>query len=344
MPTIKEIAKRANTSIGTVDRVIHNRGRVSKEVAEKVKQVINELNYKPNVFARHLKLSKEFCFGILMPEFTQDGGYWQMPLAGINRAQDELETHKVKIQYFNYDQYSHMSFSNACQQILDTNLDGLLIAPILSDVAEEFISKIPKTRPYVFFDSIIPNSQSISSIIQDSFVSGKLSAKLMQLLINGPGSVAAIRALPEDYHINERVKGFQSIFSEHSSLRVKIYNGIRETDKADFHDLMEKIVIENDDLRGIFVSNSLTYQAAKYLESHLLKRKINIIGYDLIQENVYYLKNDYIDFLISQQPQMQGYLGIYTLYRFVVLNEKVDKNIMMPVDIITKENVDYYQK
>ena len=39
---------------------------------------------------------------------------------------------------------------------------------------------------------------------------------------------------------------------------------------------------------------------------------------------------------------MQGYQGIYTLYNKVVLNEKVQQKIMMPIDIIMKENIDYY--
>jgi len=39
---------------------------------------------------------------------------------------------------------------------------------------------------------------------------------------------------------------------------------------------------------------------------------------------------------------MQGYQGIYTLYNKVVLGEEVPEKIMMPIDIIMKENIDYY--
>ena len=64
MATIKEIAELAKVSIGTVDRVIHNRGRVSKETEKKIKAIIDELNYQPNFFAKNLKLSKEFNFNL----------------------------------------------------------------------------------------------------------------------------------------------------------------------------------------------------------------------------------------------------------------------------------------
>jgi len=68
-----------------------------------------------------------------------------------------------------------------------------------------------------------------------------------------------------------------------------------------------------------------------------------VIGYDPIEKNKKYLKEGIIDFLISQQSEKQGYEGLMALYRRVVLNLPVEKKIMMQIDIITKENIDYYQ-
>jgi LacI family transcriptional regulator len=64
----------------------------------------------------------------------------------------------------------------------------------------------------------------------------------------------------------------------------------------------------------------------------------------LIPENVHYLKEGLIDFLISQKAETQGHEGIYALYRHVVLRQPCEKNIMMPIDIITKENLIYYNR
>ncbi|MFC1557609.1 sugar ABC transporter substrate-binding protein, partial [candidate division KSB1 bacterium] len=178
--------------------------------------------------------------------------------------------------------------------------------------------------------------------IQDSYLSGRLSAKLMKMIINKRGTIAAIRVLPEDFHINERINGFQSFISENNSLSLVIYDAFREKDVTVFHNLTKRIISENKDLKGIFVSNALTYCVAKYFESAKMNKRIRIIGYDLIEDNRKYLKKGYIDFLISQQPEMQGYQGIYTLYRHIVLNEKTPEKIMMPLDIITEENIDYY--
>ena len=51
---IKDIAVLAGVSEGTVDRVLHNRGEVSKKSKEAVEKVLKEINYSPNLLARSL--------------------------------------------------------------------------------------------------------------------------------------------------------------------------------------------------------------------------------------------------------------------------------------------------
>lgn len=342
MTTIKKIAEKAGVSIGTVDRVIHNRGFVSNRAEVRVRKAIEELNYTPNIFARQLKLSRSFTFGVLMPKFNQDNRYWQIPATGIKKAQKELETHRIQIQFFCYDRYSPISYSRACKEVLESDIDGLLMVPAISSITQEFTQKLPKSLPYVFFDSIIPELGYLSSIVQDSYLSGQLAGRLMHLCLNKHGNVAAVRILPEDFHIDERIRGFQHYFSQFPKLNLKTVDASSKGHEDYFMDCINRIICENKSLDGIFMSNALTYCAARAIEKQKIKRKIFVVGYDLINENVQYLKKGTIDFLISQQSERQGYQGIYTLFRQVVLNKSVPKKIMMHIDIITKENVDYY--
>ena len=55
--TIKMIAEKAGVSIGTVDRVLHDRPYVKAEVRERVLQVMEELEYRPNRMASALAMS-----------------------------------------------------------------------------------------------------------------------------------------------------------------------------------------------------------------------------------------------------------------------------------------------
>ena len=57
---VKEIARRANVSIATVDRVIHNRIGVSEKTKAKINKIILELKYQPNLLAQRLASRKIF--------------------------------------------------------------------------------------------------------------------------------------------------------------------------------------------------------------------------------------------------------------------------------------------
>ena len=56
--TIKDIAELAGVSKGTVDRVIHKRGKVSSKALEQVNKVLDQIEYKPNPIAKSLKNNK----------------------------------------------------------------------------------------------------------------------------------------------------------------------------------------------------------------------------------------------------------------------------------------------
>jgi LacI family transcriptional regulator len=341
--TIKKIAKLAGVSIGTVDRVIHGRGRVSKETEIKVNKLIKKYGYKPNIFASNLSLSKSFIFGVLMPNKDQDSNYWSIPANGINNAQKELSIYNIKTEYFYYDIHNESSFKNAWLKMINSNIDGLVFAPILTTLSKLYIEKgFQKNLPLVFFDSFIPKINCMSFIGQDSYQSGKVSGKLMRMLTQKNGSIAVIKVLPEDFHINQRANGFKDYFMDYNNFNIKIYNIFNSDDSNEFKITTDKIINENKDLLGIFVTNSSTHFIAKNIKTHSLKNKIHLIGYDLINKNVHYLKEGVIDFLISQKPEHQGYQSVYALYRSLVLKEKINKEIMMPIDIITKENIKYY--
>ena len=59
---IVDIAKMAGVSVGTVDRVIHNRGRVSEENRKKVQTILEMVHYQPNLMARSLASKKQYHF------------------------------------------------------------------------------------------------------------------------------------------------------------------------------------------------------------------------------------------------------------------------------------------
>ena len=72
------------------------------------------------------------------------------------------------------------------------------------------------------------------------------------------------------------------------------------------------------------------------------RRGIILIGFDYIEENIRYLEEGLIDFLICHKPEEQGYRGVMNLYQRLVLLQEIEPVQYMPIDIITRENHRYY--
>jgi LacI family transcriptional regulator len=341
-PTIKQISKLANVSEGTVDRVINNRGKVKPETKEKIEKIIRKLKYKPNLFARNLALDSSFSVSVIMPFGEQDGGYWQLLKKGIDKAADNLQHFGLKINIYMYDKFLKESFVDVLKKALQEKFDSIILVPIYLEEAKIFLNKLPKDIPYVLIDTDIPGSNCLSSIHQNSYHGGAVAAQLMSMVVQIPSSISLVRFSPDTIHINERLRGFKDYFTNRKDVKLINTNIPEKYSKAEINKIFRKLYDENTNLKGIFVSNSHTYEVAKYIENINADKKIYLIGFDLVQDNLKYMRKDIIDFLISQNPEQQGYAGVYSLYRHLILREKVNKEITIPIEVVTKENIQFH--
>lgn len=71
--SIKHIAERANVSTATVSYVLNNRmEKVSKKTAEKIRKIVEELDYQPDLTARALCSGKSKMVGLVLPLTVSD--------------------------------------------------------------------------------------------------------------------------------------------------------------------------------------------------------------------------------------------------------------------------------
>ena len=94
----------SGVSTGTVDRILHNRGKVSEEAQKKVEKVLKEIDYHPNLIARSLALKKNYHFITLIPSFAK-GEYWDKLCEGIDKAEQELFSYNVEVERMCFNQY-----------------------------------------------------------------------------------------------------------------------------------------------------------------------------------------------------------------------------------------------
>lgn len=342
---VKEIARRANVSIATVDRVLHNRPGVSAKTKEKIDAIIKDMDYKPNLLARRLASKKVFKFAVLIPKESKETEYWRAPLEGINAAWAEIKMYGVEVSFFLYDLNDRSTFSQEGNRILEENFHGVIVAPSFMGEAMEFYDKckVQKIR-CVFINSDISNVKPLSYIGPDLFQSGKLAGNLCKYLIPENGKILILnisRVLDSEHHLLKKASGFEAYFDEIQSGCVIETMTVHKTDYESVIGELSTYLAKNTvDL--IFVTNSRVFTVARYFEEKNVSG-IKLIGYDYLTQNLKYLESGIIDFLICQKPIEQGYQSLLALYNHFINEGSVEKVQLMPIDIITKENYKFYK-
>ena len=137
--TVKKIAELASVSVGTVDRVINNRGNVSPEKKERIEKIIKETGFQPNLHARNLKLNKKRIVGFLTPSLSSEDGYWNLVNQGVKKAEEDLKDLSFIVKTFEYDRNNPVSFNEAVEALVKAGVEGCVIFTKLVTEYQNFI-------------------------------------------------------------------------------------------------------------------------------------------------------------------------------------------------------------
>lgn len=176
---IVDIARMAGVSVATVDRVIHNRGKVSEENLARINEVLRRVDYRPNLIARSLASGRRYTLCAVMPRFAP-GEYWADFEAGIARAEAEAVRYNVTVRRFCFDQYDRSSFESLLETLRREEFDGAVIATLFAEMVEPFTRELDaRGVPYVFVDSDIPACNRLAYFGTSSFDAGAVAARLL---------------------------------------------------------------------------------------------------------------------------------------------------------------------
>jgi len=139
--TLHEVANAVGVSVTAVSSVLNNQGgkmKVSDETAELIRAKACELNYRPNVLARSLRLRRTNTVGVVFQHLLEFGDqnphYWQELLDGIMSVLFPRD--------YTLSLCPRLVSGKGPERIEDGRFDGILwCAPDFSDVTVDIIDK-----------------------------------------------------------------------------------------------------------------------------------------------------------------------------------------------------------
>lgn len=126
--TSKQIAELAGVSRGTVDRALHNRGRVKPEVAERIRKIAAELEYQPNVIGRALvKTAQDYKLGMILQ--SMETPTMQVVNQGAEQAALELKAAGVELEIRRINRLDTAAVLDYIDELLLDGVRGFALSP-----------------------------------------------------------------------------------------------------------------------------------------------------------------------------------------------------------------------
>ncbi len=337
--TIKDIAELSGVSKGTVDRVLHRRGKVSKKARESVEKVLEKIDYEPNPMARNLKINKMYNISVIVPDPKFDR-YWSPAVKGIKEAAKEFKAFGVLVKRYYYNPLDSKTFLEKSHEAIQTKPDVLLIAPLFKEEAIKIFTKCQEGNISIaLFNNYLDALSKKNFIGQDLFQSGRVAASLIDKIVSNTSKIGIIH-IDKESHMQLKEDGFKAYFKEKEPFQKLQTFNLSTFNKNSFINNSKKILSEHKDMAAYFITNSKTYLFSNAIGN--LSKEIVLVGYDLLEENIKLLKTGQIDYLIHQKPRQQAYLALEYLAEHFVFGKEIPTHNLLPIDIITSENVQYY--
>lgn len=150
--TIKDVAKHAGASVGTVSNVL-NGLRCSQKLRDRINKSVAELNYTQNMHAKAVRSSRTNCIGILIDKGSENDTPWLQSLI--------LETIKTLSGYKYRNMIEYWDSRSQFQPQLLGNIDGLIT---IGNFSKDFFSILEKNYsfPVVTYWEDMPLEKGIS--------------------------------------------------------------------------------------------------------------------------------------------------------------------------------------
>jgi len=272
MITIKDVAKKAGVSVGTVSNVINNINVVSESTKRKVFKTIKELNFKPNAIARSLSKGKTNNIAIIVPEITSP--FFPELIRGITDFL-EVKGYYAIIRNTDNNVKKEEIFVNDLNSLL---ISGMIIAPVDSEGRDLQILSELKV-PIVIVDRESDTLNEDMVIVNNH----KGAYEAVNYLIDcGHKSIVILCGSSHTKTAQNRYIGWEKAMKENSLYSEDyIYWGDFTIDSG--HKMMDEVLKKFKKVDAVFASNDIVAIGAMQAirENGLrIPEDISIIGFD----------------------------------------------------------------
>lgn len=326
MATEKEIAARCNVSIGTVDRVLHNRGRVNEQTRQKVLEMAKALNYTPNRVAQGLAVrKKKLHFVFFCVAHEEHPFYRDVNQAARDKAQ-ELTEYGVKV-----------SFVPLRQETVEGNTR--LIAPLPEGESVDGVAMIGLARikgvlaegtPVVYYNTEPSDGDGFAFVGCDYVRAGRIAAGLCAACADEKKQIAVFSEGgmgQNTFSFSNRIEGFRDQLAQvYPQCRIVGGHGFCNRYEEDYEGA-RAFLREHPGVSAVYVVNPGNYDICRIIRELDPDGNIRVITNDMPQPQKQMLRDGIISAAITQTPEMQGSMPLELLFQYLAYGKTPENRV-----------------
>ncbi|MEW6698549.1 MAG: substrate-binding domain-containing protein [Bacillota bacterium] len=236
--------------------------------------------------------------------------------------------------------------NNPGQQLADVeNLiaqkpDVLILDPADSDAIVQAVNKANDAKIPVFtIDRQANGGEVLTHIGFDAIKSGNIAGEYLAKALNGKGKVVEIQGILGTNVAQDRSKGFNEAIAKYPDIKI-IAKQSANFDRGQALNVMENILQANPEIDGIYAANDeMAMGALAAIEAAGRLDKITMIGCDAIDPAMEAIRQGKLEATIAEPPFFLGKEAVKTAEK-IAKGESVEKSVILPSNLVTKENVD----
>ena len=332
--TIKMIAEQAGVSIGTVDRVLHNRPYVKAEVRERVLRVMEELDYRPNQMASALATSGTARrLAVVQPEWDPYVG--EAMDRGVARFREERRDYNLTVDICSYKPGDTGACLKQMDQVVENGAQGIALCASDCGAVRAKLEDLKARRvPVVTFNSDIPGGARLCYVGEDAHRAGRIAGEIAAKFLR-PGEPLLLVYAGLDYAGHKaRADGFLERLGELGFRREDCRVAATHNDYGETLAAVTAALEAEPDLGYVYMANLSVPACVEAIRRCGRTGRVRVLSHDSGPEIRQFLKEGLVDFTIDQNLVYQSYQSLDLLFRAVAERKQPEREFFYPASPI----------
>jgi LacI family transcriptional regulator len=340
---VRQIAKIANVSVGTVDRALNAREGIRETTRQRILAIAKSTGYRPDPAARALSVGRiPIRLGVCIPREIHF--YFDELLRGILTEAKRLERLGVQVVYrpsarLGVEEVERVS------ELLESQIQALLIAPGDPVRLTPVINEVEKGNiRVVCVDTDLPGSRRSTVVRIDAEVCGRLAAELMSGFAGPEAQVAIITGM---LAIEAHAKKTEAFLKQYSKLSecgqvVEVIEG-RDEEEETFQKCF-KLLQHCKSLSGLYVTSANSLPVCRAICAQGLSGKITLISTDLSRGMIPYFEKGTIRASIHGRPFILGELAVRLVVDHIINGRPLPSTYYLAPHVVMRSNLHLFRE